>query len=44
MLALREIAEGRIDREEIARVELEVREEQQSAATAVVEIMDEPLE
>lgn len=44
VLALREIAEGRINREEIARVELEVREEQQSAATAVVEIMDEPLE
>jgi len=44
VLALREIAEGRINREEIARVELEVKEEQQSAATAVVEIMDEPLE
>jgi DNA-directed RNA polymerase subunit omega len=44
VLALREIAEGRINREEIARVEEQVKEEMQSAATATVEIMDEPLE
>lgn len=42
VLALREIAEGRIDREQIMRVEDEVREEQQAAV--VVEIPDEPLE
>jgi len=42
VLALREIAEGRINREQIQRVEEEVREEQQ--VTAVVEIPDEPLE
>jgi DNA-directed RNA polymerase subunit omega len=42
VLALREIAEGRINREQIQRVEEEVREEQQVAA--VVEIPDEPLE
>ena len=43
VLALREIAEGKIDREQILRVEDEVREEQQVAAT-VIEIPDEPLE
>lgn len=42
VLALREIAEGRIDREQILRVEDEVREEQQAAV--VIEIPDEPLE
>lgn len=42
VLALREIAEGRIDREQILRVEDEVKEEQQAAA--VIEIPDEPLE
>jgi DNA-directed RNA polymerase subunit omega len=44
VIALREIAEGRINREEIARVELEVKEERQAAVTAAVEILDEPLE
>jgi DNA-directed RNA polymerase subunit omega len=44
VLALREIAEGRINREEIARVEEQVKEERQAAVTASVEIMDEPLE
>src|SRR5690606_8476264 len=44
VLALREIAEGLIDRVEIQRVEAEVQEELKAAATAVVEIMDEPLE
>lgn len=44
VLALREIAEGRIDRNEILRVEEEVKEEQKAAASAVIEIMDEPLE
>ncbi|MDB6063755.1 MAG: DNA-directed polymerase subunit omega [Verrucomicrobiaceae bacterium] len=44
VLALREIAEGRINREEILRVEHEVKEEQQTIVTAAVEILDEPLE
>lgn len=42
VLALREIADGCIDREQIMRVEEEVREEQQAAA--VVELPEEPLE
>jgi hypothetical protein len=40
VLALREIAEGRIDRDKIQRVEEEVREEQ----SAALEIIEEPLE
>lgn len=44
VLALREIAEGRIDRSQILKVEEEVAQEQQAAAIEIVEEQQQPLE